>query len=138
MKKKVLSMAALWLALLLLVFVYTDRNAFTWTYDAGELDGILLSGEAGIGKSTFHDPNGDIPEAPSHVSAYPWRLGNDADFDICGNEKAQLWFRRAVWGEKDTRIAVQNPKYFGMKESISRWGFEDVTDSWTWPGYEGK
>ena len=104
---------------------------FTWTsYD--------YIGEAGIGKSTFHDPDGEIPEAPSHVSAYPWRLGNDADFDICGNEKAQLWFRRAVWGEKDTRIAVQNPKYFGMKESVSRWGFEDVTDSWTWPGYEGK
>jgi len=104
---------------------------FTWTsYD--------YIGEAGIGKSTFHDPNGDAPEAPSHVSAYPWRLGNDADFDICGNEKAQLWFRRAVWGENETRIAVQNPRYFGMTESISRWGFEDVTDSWTWPGYEGK
>ena len=104
---------------------------FTWTsYD--------YIGEAGIGKSTFHDPNGEIPEAPSHVSSYPWRLGNDADFDICGNEKAQLWFRRAVWGEKDTKIAVQDPKYFGMTESVSRWGFEDVTDSWTWPGSEGK
>ena len=104
---------------------------FTWTsYD--------YIGEAGIGKSTFHDPSGEAPEAPSHVSDYPWRLGNDADFDICGNEKAQLWFRRAVWGEKDTRIAVQDPKYFGMIESISRWGFEDVTDSWTWPGSEGR
>ena len=104
---------------------------FTWTsYD--------YIGEAGIGKSAFHDPNGEIPEAPSHVSAYPWRLGNDADFDICGNEKAQFWFRRVVWGEPDTYIAVQDPKYFGMIESISRWGFEDVTDSWTWPGAEGK
>ena len=104
---------------------------FTWTsYD--------YIGEAGIGKSTFHDPDGDIPEAPSHVSAYPWRLGNDADFDICGNGKAQLWFRRVVWGEPDTYIAVQDPKYFGMTESISRWGFEDVTDSWTWPGAEGR
>ena len=104
---------------------------FTWTsYD--------YIGEAGIGKSTFHDPNGDIPEAPSHISAYPWRLGNDADYDICGNEKAQLWFRRVVWGEKDTYIGVQDPVHFGKVESISRWGFEDVTDSWTWPGYENR
>ena len=46
MRKKVLSMAGLWLALLLLVFVYTDRQAYTWTYDAQSLDTILLSGEA--------------------------------------------------------------------------------------------
>ncbi len=104
---------------------------FTWTsYD--------YIGEAGIGKSVFHDPNGEIPEAPSHISAYPWRLGNDSDFDICGNEKAQLWFRKVVWGECDTYIGVQNPAYYGMTEAVSRWGFEDVTDSWTWPGYEGK
>lgn len=45
MRKKVLSMAALWLSLLLLVFVYTDRQAYTWTYDAASLDGILLSSE---------------------------------------------------------------------------------------------
>lgn len=104
---------------------------FTWTsYD--------YIGEAGIGKSVFHAIDGDAPEAPSHVSEYPWRLGNDADFDICGGEKAQLWFRRAVWGETDTRIAVQNPANFGMHESISRWGFEDVKRNWTWPGCEGR
>ena len=104
---------------------------FTWTsYD--------YIGEAGIGKSVFHAPDGDIPEAPSHVSEYPWRLGNDADFDICGGEKPQLWFRRAVWGESDIHIAVQDPANFGKAEAISRWGFEDVKRSWTWPGCEGR
>lgn len=104
---------------------------FTWTsYD--------YIGEAGIGKSVFHAPGGEIPEAPSHVSEYPWRLGNDADFDICGGEKPQLWFRRAVWGEADTRIAVQAPENFGKTEAVSRWGFEDVKRSWTWPGCEGR
>lgn len=104
---------------------------FTWTsYD--------YIGEAGIGKSVFSAPGGEKREAPSHVSEYPWRLGNDADFDICGGERPQLWFRRAVWGAPDTRIAVQAPENFGKTEAVSLWGFEDVKRSWTWPGYEGR
>ena len=47
MKKKVLSVAGLWMALFLLVFVYTDRNEYTWRYEGDELEQIVLSsGEA--------------------------------------------------------------------------------------------
>ena len=44
MKKKVLSVAGLWLALLLLVFVYTDRDEYTWRYEGDGLEQIVLSG----------------------------------------------------------------------------------------------
>ena len=41
MKKKGLAIAALWLALVLLVAIYTDRNSDTWRYDAASLSQIL-------------------------------------------------------------------------------------------------
>ena len=45
MKKKWLSVAGLWLALLLLVFIYTDRNEYTWRYEGDELEQIVISRE---------------------------------------------------------------------------------------------
>lgn len=45
MKKKVLSLIALWAALLLLAFVYTDRDEYTWRYTGDELGQIVISRE---------------------------------------------------------------------------------------------
>lgn len=45
MAKKLVSVAALWLALAALVFIYTDRNEYTWRYEEETLDQILISGE---------------------------------------------------------------------------------------------
>ncbi len=43
MAKKILSAAALWLMLLALVFLYTDRSEYTWTFEGGELARVLVS-----------------------------------------------------------------------------------------------
>jgi len=45
MKKKILSIAALWLALIALVFIYTDRNEYTWTFAGDGLSRLLITGE---------------------------------------------------------------------------------------------
>ena len=45
MAKKLVSVAALWLALAALVFIYTDRNEYTWRYEEETLDQILIGGE---------------------------------------------------------------------------------------------
>ena len=101
---------------------------FTWTsYD--------YIGEAGIGKSSF---GSDASGNESHISEYPWKLANDADFDILGFPRPQLALRKAVWGSEETFVTAQPPEYFGMEEKISRWGFDELYFSWTWPGYEDK
>ena len=41
MKKKALTIAALWLALIALAVIYTDRNAETWVYDVLSIPWIL-------------------------------------------------------------------------------------------------
>lgn len=43
--KKILSVTAVWLLLIVLVFIYTDRDEYTWRYDAEALGGILLTDE---------------------------------------------------------------------------------------------
>ena len=55
MKKKWLSVAWLWLALLLLVFVYTDRNEYTWRYEGDELEQIVISREEADRRQTQAD-----------------------------------------------------------------------------------
>lgn len=42
MKKRLLSIAALWLALAALVFIYTDRNEYTWSFAGDELARVLM------------------------------------------------------------------------------------------------
>ena len=43
MAKKILSVAALWLMLLALVFLYTDRSEYTWTFEGEALSQVLVS-----------------------------------------------------------------------------------------------
>lgn len=107
---------------------------FTWTsYD--------YIGEAGIGKSVFFEPDTEVDfmtRMRIRNSLYPWRLANDSDFDICGFERPQLYYRKVVWGSQETFIAVQDPSRFGKKEVVSMWGWPDRSDRWTWNGWEGK
>jgi len=43
MKKKILSIAALWTALIALVFVYTNGDEYTWRFEGDELSCVLLT-----------------------------------------------------------------------------------------------
>lgn len=108
---------------------------FTWT----AWDYI---GEAGIGKSKFVDENDPLAKAgswglmPPNSSPYPWRLANDADYDITGRLKPQGAYRSVVWGSTKTYLFSQHPENFGKTEVISMWGFTDVTANWNYAGYE--
>ncbi len=109
---------------------------FTWT----AWDYI---GEAGIGKAAYVDP--DDPNAPQNpwnlmpqeTSPYPWRLANDADFDITGKRLPQGDYRSVVWGSKKTHLYSMHPDTYGKKEIVSMWGFPYVLSNWNYKGYEG-
>lgn len=110
---------------------------FTWT----AWDYI---GEAGIGKSVFVEPDDPLVKQgpwaimPQGTSFYPWRLANDADYDITGYRKAQGSYRSVVWGSKETYVYTKHPKYFGKAEVIGMWGFTNITKCWNYAGFEGK
>ena len=109
---------------------------FTWT-------AVDYIGEAGIGKSKFFEQGDpELAKGPwaisSHVSEYPWRLANDADITIGGRLTPQGVYRKIVWGSSQTGLYVQHPRYHGMEEVVSNWGWNQMTDCWNYEGYAGR
>lgn len=109
---------------------------FTWT-------AVDYIGEAGIGKSKFFEQGDpELAKGPwaisSHVSEYPWRLANDADITIGGTLTPQGVYRKIVWGSSQTGLYIQHPKYHGLEEMVSNWGWNQMTDCWNYEGYAGR
>ena len=106
---------------------------FTWT----SWDYI---GEAAIGRAKYAQPDAELTEQQKRWlgQEYPWRLANDADFDLLGFERPQLAYRRIVWGSDETYIACHSPENFDKLELVSRWGWPWRENTWTWDGFEGR
>ncbi len=90
-------------------------------------------GEAGIGYLGFWQ----------NKRYYPWTLAYCGDLDICGWKRPQSYYRDAFWNDKPTlSIFVRNPRPTfeenPTRASWSKWHFQDVWPSWTWPGYKQK
>ena len=109
---------------------------FTWTaWD--------YLGEAGIGKAAYFDvddetaPKNPWDLMPQGTSPYPWRLANDADFDITGRMLPQGAYRSIVWGSEKTYLYSMHPDTFGKRELTSMWGFPGVLSNWNYSGREG-
>lgn len=109
---------------------------FTWT-------SFDYLGEAGIGKSMFLDA--DDPRLKmgamllaSQTSGYPWRLANDADFSLTGEELPQGVYREILWGSERTGLFTQNPANHGKEEIVSGWGWNEMSGSWNYAGFEGQ
>lgn len=110
---------------------------FTWT----AWDYI---GEAGIGKAAYVDSDDPLVEKgpwalmPQSASPYPWRLANDADFDITGRMLPQGAYRSVVWGSEKTYLYSMHPDTFGKTEIVGMWGFPYVLPNWNYKGCENK
>lgn len=110
---------------------------FTWTaWD--------YLGEAGIGKALYLDkedpflqrgPWGVMPPA---TTVYPWRLANDADFDITGRILPQGEYRSVVWGSDNTYLYSMHPDVYGKEELMSMWGFPMFRKHWNYSGYQNR
>lgn len=110
---------------------------FTWTaWD--------YLGEAGIGKSIIVEKDDPLVERkpwelmPSQTSPYPWRLADDADFDITGRLLPQGAYRSVVWGSKNTYLYTIHPENIYKAELMSMWGFPAAYKSWNYVGFEKK
>ena len=48
-------------------------------------------------------------------------------------------YRQLMWDTiEGPVITVLKPEHYGRKEAVSTWGWSDVRESYSWPGYEGK
>jgi beta-galactosidase len=98
---------------------------FVWT-------GMDYLGESGIGHVYL-----DKKDA-AFTMLWPWYNSWCGDIDICGQKKAQSYYRDVVWKRSMLEMAVHSPVPEGKKEGVSLWGWPSEYQSWTWPGAEGK
>ncbi|MDD2374384.1 MAG: glycoside hydrolase family 2 TIM barrel-domain containing protein [Eubacteriales bacterium] len=108
---------------------------FTWT-------GWDYIGEAGIGRVMYVDKNDPLLKAGPYALMtvpieYPWRLADDADFDINGRMTPQGAYRKIVWGSKETHIFTADPGKNDQVEIVNKWGWPQLYDCYTWDVEEG-
>ena len=101
---------------------------FVWT-------GMDYLGESGIGHSQITGPH---TPPRSFGKPWPWFDSYCGDIDICGFKKPQSYFRDVVWKQSMLEMAVHSPFPEGQKEEISKWGWPDEHQSWTWDVPKGK
>ncbi len=101
---------------------------FVWT-------AIDYVGESGVGRVSF----GDAAPPFFAQDQWPHHLASCGDLDICGFKRPQSYFRDILWGvRREPFIGVLDPGRHGEKASFSPWGWPPVSDTWTFPGWEGK
>ena len=98
---------------------------FTWT-------AMDYLGESGIGHSVVSAGR------DSFFMPWPWFNAWCGDIDICGFKKPQSFYRDVVWGRSQIEMAAHAPIAGDQQERVSGWGWPDESQSWNWPGQEGK
>lgn len=116
------------------------RNVEDYSYVIGDFAWTSYDyiGEAGLGMAVYSED--DVRQNPLQGPPvlYPWRLAYCGDFDLCGFDRAQLHYRKIVWGSDETYIHVHNPQNYGKKEFKTRWSWTEGFNSWSFFGYEDK
>lgn len=98
---------------------------FVWT----AMDYI---GESGIGRTSFGAPEDGV--APVE---FPLHTANCGDLDLTGGKRPQSHYRDFVWTDRVVPyIAAQHPARYGKHEAMTAWGWPELYDHWTFPGYE--
>lgn len=110
MAKKLVSVAALWLALAALVFIYTDRNEYTWHYEEDTLGQILIGGEeAERNEQRYQDAMAKEQQAAqARTEAGLWGTGTyDVEpFLPAQGENGGL---NLPWGDYDVTVEYDSP-----------------------------
>lgn len=104
---------------------------FVWT-------GIDYLGESGIGRAHYASDPADRGEH-WQGSKWPWHGSNCGDMDFIGQRKPISYYRQILWDkEPNLYMAVREPNYY--KDSIisTLWSTWPASQSWDWPGHEGK
>ena len=112
MIKKIVSIAALWLALAALVFIYTDRDEYTWSFAGEELTHVLLTSRQAHAREEAAQQAMDLEKAEALAR---WESGGWGKEDLYNgapktrpavDEELGL---NLMWGEYDVVMTYDAP-----------------------------
>ena len=103
---------------------------FVWT-------SIDYIGESGIGRWYYE---GDVPGEHYERPLYPWHAAYCGDIDMTGKRKPISHYRSMLWNKDGEQLymAVREPDGYHGNIKTTAWGTWPTSDSWNWPGHEGK
>ena len=118
MRKKVLSVAALWLALVVLAFAYTDQNEYTWRFEGEALSQVLLTEEeaqrieneaqalmdAEKAEALVRSENGEWGKKDMYAGAPKTRSAVDDELGL-----------NLMWGRYDVVVSYASPEPFAIR-----------------------
>ena len=81
MKKKILSIAALWLVLIALVLLYTDKSEYTWTFAGEDIAHVLISSETAAAREEAAQRAMDLEKADAKERAWRGEWGKEKQYD---------------------------------------------------------
>jgi beta-galactosidase len=95
---------------------------FEWT-------AMDFMGEVGLGWFGVQTP----------PSTFPWNSTYSGDMDLCGFKRPRSYYRDILFGiGAKVSVFVKSPVPSFEGSGNSRWGWDDVKASWTWPGFENQ
>ena len=117
-----------WAAATDLPYVLGD---FVWT-------SIDYLGESGIGRAHYASDPADRGEH-WEGSKWPWHGAYCGDIDLTGLRKPISYYRQTLWDETPhLSMGVREPDLYVDSIICTRWSTWPTTQSWDWPGHEGK
>lgn len=104
---------------------------FVWT-------AIDYLGESGIGRAHYaSDPSGRGEHWEG--DKWPWHGSYCGDIDLTGLRKPISYYRQTLWDSiPRLAIGVREPNLYVDSIFCTRWSTWPTTQSWDWPGWEGK
>lgn len=68
---------------------------------------------------------------------FSWHSSYSGDIDLCGFRRPRSYYRDILFGHgKPLSVFVKSPEPSFELKNNSRWGWEGVKPSWTWPNHE--
>jgi beta-galactosidase len=108
----------------------TDNNYIIGNFDWTAMD---FMGEVALGRNAYSS------FVESDSALFPWVTSFSGDFDFCGFRKPRSYYRDILFNNNNKlSVFVETPIPSFKLENKSKWGWDDVKQSWTWPGFEGK
>ncbi|MCR5394126.1 MAG: DUF4982 domain-containing protein [Bacteroidales bacterium] len=104
---------------------------FVWT-------AIDYLGESGIGRAHYASDPADRGEHWEGVK-WPWHGAYCGDIDLTGLRKPISYYRQMLWDDAPAlHIGVREPDLYVDSIICTKWSTWPTTESWDWPGHEGR
>lgn len=118
MRKKGISFAAIWLALAALVFIYTDRQAYTWRYEGEETAQILVSEQTALERETRERARMDKEREEASARTAQGLWGKEDIYDGAAETlpaRGENGGLNLMWGDYEATVGYASPDVLSLR-----------------------